>query len=208
MESLWIKSKNDTLDPLSIIIKLYIYSYKAIGTKISIYNNKMEIQDIGYFQSTCRRLNGDTKNDITILNMPILYACNIYLKNQTNDKMINLFQKASNSFDKLRQTYQGNEIMYNIDQLKNNIDAFLSNNTINISDVAGSYDSAGGKMKQAMYANINSIWTDERLNIVFNFINELEQTNIKELQEYLLLSLSSYMSFIDLMVHNLINSLI
>ena len=29
-------SKNDILDPLSIIIKLYLYNSKPVGTKISV----------------------------------------------------------------------------------------------------------------------------------------------------------------------------
>ena len=37
-------NKNDILDPLSIIIKMFIYSFKQVGTKISIGNNKLCIQ--------------------------------------------------------------------------------------------------------------------------------------------------------------------
>ena len=34
-------NKTDLLDPLSVIVKLFIYSYKTVGTKISIKNNKL-----------------------------------------------------------------------------------------------------------------------------------------------------------------------
>ena len=36
-------SKNDILDPLSVIVKLLIYYYKPIGTKISVGNNRIYI---------------------------------------------------------------------------------------------------------------------------------------------------------------------
>ena len=32
-------NKNNTLDPLSVIVKLFIYLHKPVGTKISIGNN-------------------------------------------------------------------------------------------------------------------------------------------------------------------------
>ena len=42
------------LDPLSVIIKLAILSKKRIGTKISVYNNIVYIQEIGVFQALVR----------------------------------------------------------------------------------------------------------------------------------------------------------
>ena len=77
-------NKNDILDPLSIIVKLFIYSYKPAGTKISIGNNRIYIQESTYIQGIIRKINGDTKNDITILTCPVLYACLNYLKNTDN----------------------------------------------------------------------------------------------------------------------------
>jgi hypothetical protein len=43
MDLLKGSSKNNTLDPLSIIIKLFIYVYKPVGTKLSIGSNKILI---------------------------------------------------------------------------------------------------------------------------------------------------------------------
>jgi hypothetical protein len=62
-------SKNDILDPLSVIIKLYLYNSKALGTKISVGNNKVDIQYSTYVQGIWRRYNGDSKNDINILHL-------------------------------------------------------------------------------------------------------------------------------------------
>jgi hypothetical protein len=72
-------NKNDILDPLSIIVKLFIYYHKPIGTKISIGNNRIYIQDSTYIQGFLRRYNGDSKNDINILLCPILYSFISYL---------------------------------------------------------------------------------------------------------------------------------
>ena len=67
MDLLKSSSKNDTLDPLSVIIKLFIYAHKSVGTKLSIGSNKIIIQEPGIFQGTVRKLCGDQKNDINII---------------------------------------------------------------------------------------------------------------------------------------------
>jgi hypothetical protein len=67
IKDIWGKYKNDTIDPLTVIIKLFICSYKPIGTKISILNNKLIIQNSGIFQGTVRTIYRDSKNDINIL---------------------------------------------------------------------------------------------------------------------------------------------
>ena len=75
---------------------------------------------------------GDSKNDINIIFSPILFACKHYLLELENDtKKYNfnaLFKKLLDGFDKLKETYQTNEITYSIDQLKNIVNSFLSNN--------------------------------------------------------------------------------
>ena len=126
MEILTVKTKNDVLDPLTVIIKLFIYAHKPIGTKLSILNNKIKIQEIGIFQGTIRTLFGDKKNDINIIIFPIIFACNTYLNGQNKTKFRKLFETSCISFDKLKETYQGNEIIYNIDQLKTIINSFLN----------------------------------------------------------------------------------
>ena len=42
-------NKKYILDPLSVIIKLVILSKKDIGTKISVSNNVIYIQEVGIF---------------------------------------------------------------------------------------------------------------------------------------------------------------
>ena len=47
-------SNNDALDPLTLIFKLYVLSFKPIGTKISICTNSIIINNIGYTQGVIR----------------------------------------------------------------------------------------------------------------------------------------------------------
>lgn len=201
------KNKNDILDPLSIIIKLFIYNYKPIGTKISISNNKLLIQEYGIFQSTVRKFNGDSKNDINIIYFPIIYACKYYLSNEYKNRFEKIFNKLLNTFDKLKETYQGNEIVYNIDQLKNIIISFLENNDFDPNIILNNYDSPSGKIKQDIYRHINTIWTEKRLNVIFGYIDEILDSNSEELTNNLILSLYNYMLCIDIISFNLITNM-
>jgi hypothetical protein len=71
---------NDTLDPLTTILKLYVLSFKDNGAKISICNNTLIINENGLIQGLTRSLYYKAvKNDIDLLTMPVLYACEKYI---------------------------------------------------------------------------------------------------------------------------------
>ena len=203
-----LRKKNDILDPLSVIFKLFIYSYKPIGTKISISYNRVVIQEPGMFQGTVRIFMGDCKNDINIIIFPILYACVKYLNGNNKTKFFPIFERVLLSFDILKETYNGNEIVYNIDQLKSIISSFLnSTDEVNPTSMLNTYSSPGGLIKQNMYDHINTIWNTQRLSVIFGIILEILNTTSNELIVSLLVSLNQYMSSIDLMTANLISSI-
>ena len=202
------KIKNDTLDPLSVIIKLFIYAHKQVGTKLSIGCNKIHIQEPGMFQGTVRKYYGDKKNDVNIIFFPIIFACKYYLGNKKlRSRFIHLFEVVVGSFDKLKETYQGNEIIYNIDQLKSIAQNFIDNETFDPNTLYSSYDSPGGKIKQGIYSHINTIWNDSRLNVIFGMIEEIHQTTALEIRMGLVNSLNVYMGCIDMLTFHLITNM-
>jgi hypothetical protein len=208
MDFLSKTTKNDTLDPLSIIIKLFICAYKPIGTKISIGNNKLCIQEPGIFQGTVRKIFGDQKNDINIIFFPIIFACKYYLGcKEKRNRFTPLFKNILETFQILKETYQGNEIIYNIDQLKTIINSFLDSEIFDPTSLCTSYESPGGKIKQQIYSHINTIWNEQRLNVIFGLINEILETGSNELKLELINTLSVYMVYIDLLTYNLITNL-
>lgn len=207
IKDIWGKYKNDTIDPLTVIIKLFICAYKQIGTKISILNNKLIIQNSGIFQGTVRTIYRDSKNDINILFFPIIFACKFYLSRNNKPRFINLFNKILDTFEKLKKTYQGNEIIYNIDQLKNVIMSFVETDDFDPIQILSTFESPGGKIKQDIYKHLNNIWTEKRLNIIFGYVDEILETTNKELVDNLIYSLNSYMNYVDIIVVNLIINL-
>jgi len=202
------KIKNDTLDPLSVIIKLFIYAHKPVGTKLSIGHNKINIQEPGMFQGTVRKLYGDKKNDVNIIFFPIIFACQSYLGNKKfRARFIRVFDIVVGSFDNLKETYQGNEIIYNIAQLKSIAQNFIDNDAFDPNILYGSYDSAGGKIKQEIYSHINTIWTDSRLNVIFGMMDEILLTTSNEIVLGLVNALNIYMGCVDMLTFNLITNL-
>lgn len=202
MNILSIKSKNDTIDPLSTIIKLYILTFKGEKTKIFIYNNRLNVNTFGSFQGITRFYYQANKNDITILIMPILYACNHYLL-LNKEKYLFLFEQAIIGFNKLKSTYEGDEITHNIDSLISTIKEYINTNTNVVNAV---YNTESGQLKQAFYNSISRVWTEERLEILFNILNQIKNETIHI--NSLVHILESYMNFIDEKVHDMISGLI
>ena len=202
------KIKNDTLDPLSVIIKLFIYAHKPVGTKLSIGHNKINIQEPGIFQGTVRKICGDKKNDVNIIFFPIIFACQAYLgTTKLRPRFIRLFDIVVGSFDNLKETYQGNEIIYNISQLKSIAQNFIDNEAFDPNILYSSYDSPGGKIKQGIYSHINTIWTESRLNVIFGMIDEILVATSNEIDLQLVNALNVYMGCVDMLTFNLITNL-
>jgi hypothetical protein len=200
-------NKNDILDPLSLVIKLYIYSFKPDGTKLSILNNRIEFQEAGMFQSTIRTINGDTKNDLINMLFPLTYACITYLDYYNKEKYEDIFSKVILSLDKLNHVYDLNEITHNTEQLKNIILKFLSNKNFEPEMIISNWNDPASMLKKSFYEQTNSVWTENRLSILLGYIKEISDSESTENTLSLVISLNTFMNWIDLLVVKLIKDL-
>jgi hypothetical protein len=208
IKNFFYPNKNDILDPLSLVIKLYIYSYKPTKTKVSILNNKIEFQEDGIFQSTVRTLNRDTKNDLINMLLPLTFACETYLHNNTDrDKYVKIFEEVVDSLDKLNKVYESNEITQNIEQLKNIILKSINEKDFNSISIVSNWNEPASVLKKSFYAQTNSVWTSNRLEILFGYINEISNSNSDENTNVLIISLNTFMNYIDILVSKYISNL-
>ena len=207
IKNFFYPNKNDILDPLSLVIKLYIYSFKPPRTKISILNNKIEFQEDGLFQSTVRTMKRDTKNDLINMLLPLTYACEIYLGGNERINYLKIFKKLLTSLDKLNKVYETNEITQNIEQLKNIITKFIDEPDFIPKTIIPNWNEPSTTLKKSFYSQTNSVWTPDRLKILFGYIDEIENSNSVENTDILIISLNTFMNYIDLIVCNLINDL-
>ena len=167
-------------------------SYYPPGSKISIGNNVITIQKKGIFQGFVRNMYGDNKNDINILLIPLLYACKTYLKSDTYKKYHILFRKAVKSCVSLKETYNGTEALFAIDQIINMINTHLDNKEYS-GTIISSYNSDSGQLKQKTYEHFGRVWTEERLNILFGLVHEIDKNNNVQYVE----TLDSFMKCMD-----------
>jgi hypothetical protein len=207
IKNFFYPNKNDILDPLSLVIKLYIYSFKPARTKISMLNNKIEFQEDGMFQSTVRTFNRDTKNDLINMLLPLTFACEKYLGDKDRDKYIKIFEEVLISFDKLNKVYESNEITQNIEQLKNIISKFIADKDFDPVSIVANWNDPSSMLKKSFYSQTNSVWTPNRLEILFGYINEITNADLDETVSILILSLNTFMNYIDLLVCKLISDL-
>jgi hypothetical protein len=197
-------NKNDILDPLSIIVKLFIYYYKPLGTKISIGNNRIYIQDSTYIQGLVRRYNGDSKNDINILLCPILYACITYLKDEEiRELYLPIFQISLQALTNMKQTYANTPIIYNIEHIINVVQMFVNESVPNINNIINP-DTPLFKIKEHIYQQMNQVWTVDRKNILFGFIKEIMDVNNLVLKQNLIDGLTKFMDCMDIFVSNIL----
>jgi hypothetical protein len=200
-------NKNDILDPLSIIIKMFIYAHKPVGTKISIGHNKLYIQENTYIQGAWRRWNGDTKNDINILLCPILYSCIHYLKNKENHSSFEpIFRVALDGLTAMKQTYAGTPIIYNIEHIVNIINLFLENQDNSLTEVNSiiNIDTPIYKIKENIYQHLDACWTVDRKNILFGYVKEILEVNNVALKAMLIDALFKFMECMDTIVANVL----
>jgi hypothetical protein len=103
-----LNNKQFILNPLSVIIKLSILSFKPICTKIHIQNNVIYFQEPGIFQSLTRYIFKSNKSHLQYLYYPIKIACNKYLTKEfikKYPKIKYIFISAKNGIENLMKTY-------------------------------------------------------------------------------------------------------
>jgi hypothetical protein len=101
-------NKQYLLNPLSVIIKLSILSFKPIGTKIHIQNNMIYLQEPGIFQSITRYIFKSNKSQLQYFYYPIKISCNKYLTKEfikKYPKIKFIFITAKYGIENLMKTY-------------------------------------------------------------------------------------------------------
>ena len=203
--SLYKNMKSDVIDPFALIVVLALLSYYPIGSKISINNNRIYIQEKAMYQGIQRYMHGDICTDINILFMPIEYALNNYLLSADRNKFIELFKKSSLGLSQLLKTYQGKTISFTIKKLIDLFDEYIN---INIDDQDNLYENQSNdyslikknpnidKIKINIYEQIKNAWTNERYNIVFELFNQLEKKNSYD-RSNILDSIESYIRDVE-----------
>lgn len=78
------------MDPITVLCKLAVLYFLPEGTKMSIGPNLLKLQETGYFQWVERMSHGDTRHNISNLDIPIILAIKWYiLDTESQDENVN-----------------------------------------------------------------------------------------------------------------------
>lgn len=167
------QNKAQILDPYSTIIRLAMISYKIHGTKIAISDNKLYIQDPSILQGAIRTFSGSQKDDIQYLKEPIEKA-GIALMKSKDYKLKWIFEKAICGLDVLSKTYNEYEIIINcISTYISIIQNFINTVDDDEPELYNEKDNKN-KIRNELYNDFISMWTDNQMNVVYGILTELE----------------------------------
>tara|TARA_Y100001970_G_scaffold285403_1_gene405000 strand:- start:1762 stop:2481 length:720 start_codon:yes stop_codon:yes gene_type:complete len=175
------QEKNMVLDPLTCIIRLAILSFKPIGTKISINNNRITYCEPSIFQGTLRLAFGDNREDLHNIYNPIKKAT-LWFKN-TDNNINNLFNYAIKGIKLLRDSYSKNSTIYHTlklyqDLIKINLKNKQNTKQCLTADETEDESNAEDKAKKIelnkIYLKLKNLWNQRELSIVNNLIIELK----------------------------------
>lgn len=99
-----INEDTQILEPLSTIIMLSIVSFKNVGTKIAIGNNKIYIQPPTAIQGAIRWTFGNNREEVHYLLKPIFRALHTYNPSH-NPELKTIFEYAIKGLRLLKESY-------------------------------------------------------------------------------------------------------
>ena len=108
-----MSSKQQILEPITSIVKLALLYFKSDSTKISFYNYGIYYDDpsdnIFMYHAFNRKIRGDSREDISVLNGMIVNYLDWYIINNEDSvlcsKFVGILKHAINGLKKIKQTY-------------------------------------------------------------------------------------------------------
>lgn len=175
------------LEPLQVMIQLSLLSNCPIGTKVSVSDNLLHIQQPSYVQGAIRWWRDDNKDDLYYLFHAIR---RYYLWYKSKDTVIfsYILESAINGLEKLIETYKvcKNTAITHTLSLYSNILKLEEQNL---------FDSPNENAvtMDKVFENITVLYDKKDLMVVFNVLKKLEETTNDQYKEFYLNSLESFL---------------
>ena len=167
------------LEPMSVVLTLVLISFKSEGTKISIINNHIYIQEPNIMQPINRWYYGHNREEIHYLFKPIFRSLETF-KPYENENLQVIFKKAVAGLNILKKSYnnESSTICYTLDLYIKLIDNNLHDGTImNVNYFSNNPElsvSTQNKFKDLF----KSVWEDSEISLVVDIISVNEKSTI------------------------------
>ena len=176
-----IKEKSDMiLEPLQVMIQLALLSHSPIGTKLSISDNLLHVQEPSWSQGMLRWYMNDNKDDLYYLFQAIrrYYMwykpenCAIYSK---------ILQTAINGLKRLQETYENTEKT----SIKHTLSLYTNILSLETPDLFNDTSEQAINIDK-VFQNITSLYNQKLLSIIFNVLKLIEdETNEEHKKNYM-----------------------
>lgn len=173
--------KHSVLDPLTCMIRCAILSFKPVGTKISICQNKINFIEPNILQGPIRWTYGDKREDLHNIYNPLKKAVEWYPKD--NKDITNIFRLAKRGLEKLKSGYPPTSIIsHSLELYINILDNYIYGNECKsyTNLEALSNNKKNDESLNKIYVSLKELWNDTQINIVNNIIVQVEQSKDKE----------------------------
>ena len=162
--------KNFIIDPLTCMIRLSMLSFKDIGTKISIADNKISFNDPHVLQGPIRWSQGDNRDDLHNLYRPIVKALDWY--DLDDPKMKHIFELSIEGIVKLKEAYINNSsITHSLEFYRKSIEDRI--NSVHNAEQSNPENVVVNKI----YMDLKQLWNSNEITIVDNLFNEIQNTS-------------------------------
>lgn len=188
------------LEPLQVMINLALLNYCPIGTKISISNNNLHIQQPTYVQGVVRWWNKDTKDDLYYL-FHAIRRYYLWYKSEQDKRFEYILATAIKGISKLIETYSASNqhsITHTLSLYKNILDMDnqalfqqTSTNAINM---------------DLVFKNCTSLYTKNHIYVVYNMLQLLENDTNEETKYYYLESIKNFLIPLNTSIRSWINN--
>ena len=199
------KDKNSIIEPLICLTRLAILDFKPVGTKISIFNNKISYNEPNILQGAVRWSNGDARDDLHNVFLPLTKAPIWYDVNKSDIQ--NIFKFAIRGLEKLKRSYSRNStinhsIQYYITCLR---DSIIINEQNGNGNGNRNNDNENGESRRSrrsrnensqtntnasaseaddehntIFNKLKGIWNDREISIINNLLIEMESRRLEE----------------------------
>lgn len=176
-------TKHTILDPINCILKITLLNYLPSKTKLSINNNKIEIQEPGYIQPLLRWSNGDSRLDLTLLFYNILLFNEYYLDTEYYDFFID---KTSYGLKKLEETYETDDNTKHL--IKYYIYVLNDKNRVDNDKKYQEYKKI--ILSSGLSDSIQKLWNENEYKIAHDIIKQIDENTNKKLYIKLLIELT------------------
>jgi hypothetical protein len=182
--------KIEFIDPLCTLIKLGILAFKPNGTKISIHDNTISVQEPSTFQGLYRWLNSDERDQLHQLRQPILYFRGLelgFIHNEnpqlaTPEEFEKINQLARLGLKKLKSTYENVKKVGSM--IKNCLDDYIK--TLGHPYSREEYEKELSLINKStlfvIYNEFTKRWIADDMKLIiylFNYIETKESENVK-----------------------------